>query len=419
MNVRAIIRPLAFAVGLFLCFGFGYSWKNLRAGELPPVSALSAMLTGASATDERSADEVFKSAYSHVSSDYYRQVESKQLRYAAMEGMMSSLGDPHTLFLPPESQKAFDQETQGNFVGVGARLERDPLGAKVVTVFEEGPAAKAGMLAGDVITGVDGKTMVGVAVDEIVTHIKGQEGTKVTLTLIRAGQENRKTIVVKRAKITTPTVDGKYFDDTQIGYITVSQFAEPTADQFDTWLDKLSEHPLKGLIIDLRENPGGLLGTAAEMLGRFADDKVVVRMKMRDGHEEFAKTPAGHVYGIKAPIVILINENSASASEIFAGVMHDYNLATLVGEHSYGKMSVQNIFHLRDMSGAKITIARYYLPGGELIERKVNDDGKFISGGLRPDVESKLDPDDIGIVYGKPDSDTQLQKAIEVIKSKE
>lgn len=422
--MKAIPRALSFTIGLALCFGVGFSWRDLRSGTLPTASTLGAMVTGKADVRDRAADDVFKLAYNRLEGDYYRDVDTKQLKYAGMEGMMSSLGDPHTLFLPPQAEKDFDQETRGNFVGVGARLQRDPLGAKVVACFEDGPAYHSGMRAGDVITAVDGKSMVGIAVDDIVTHIRGEEGTKVALTLIRPGEEKKRTISVKRAQITTPTVDGQYFKDSGVGYLTVTQFAEPTTMQFDRELDKLEKNPLKGLVIDLRGNPGGLLGTAAEMLSLFVSDKTVVTMTMRDGKEEEARTLEGKTREHSYPVMILINEDSASAAEIFAGVMRDYNVATLVGTHSYGKMSVQNVFRLRDGSGAKITIALYHLPNHEDIERKVNEDGQYISGGLSLEqdpnsfVEAKLDPDDANIVIGDPKTDTQLAKAIEVIKSK-
>ncbi len=246
--MRAMSRVIAFALGLALCFGVGFSWRNIRSGELPTLATMATMVTGRGDSGEKTADDVFKLAYNRLEADYYRPVESKQLKYAGIEGMMSSLGDPHTLFLPPQAEKDFDQETRGNFVGVGARLQKDPLGAKVVNSFEDGPAYAAGLRKGDVITGVDGKTMVGVAVDDIVTHIRGEEGTKVTLTLIRPGEEKRKTISVKRTQITTPTVDAQFFKDSGLGYVTVSQFAEPTTEQFDKALDELDKSDLKGLM---------------------------------------------------------------------------------------------------------------------------------------------------------------------------
>ncbi len=420
--MKRIVRPIFFVLTLVVCFGVGYSWRNLRSGELPTADAMKALVSGQPDGKPMAADDIFKLAYNRVETDYYKAVVPKQLKYAGIEGMMSSLGDPHTLFLPPVAAKEFDNDTQGNFVGVGARLGKDPLGAKVTSSFEDGPAYAQGLRIGDTITAVNNKSVVGMTVDDIISLIRGQEGTIVNLTLIKPNVEKRKVIAVRRSTIIMPTVDGQYLKDSGVGLLTVTQFSEPTTHQFDNALDKLEKdapNGLKGLVIDLRGNPGGLLETAADMLSRFADDKIVVKMKMRDGKEEYAKTLSGLKRDISYPIVILMNEDSASAAEIFAGVLHDYGLATLVGDHSYGKASVQNIFKLRDGSSAKITIARYFLPSGRDIGRKVNDDGVYISGGLDPDVKAGLDPDDTTIALDDVKTDTQLQAALKVIHDKQ
>jgi carboxyl-terminal processing protease len=206
-------------------------------------------------------------------------------------------------------------------------------------------------------------------------------------------------------------------DGTKVGLLTVQQFAEPTTEQFDEALQGLETQGIEGLVIDLRNNPGGLLETAVEMLSRFVENKLVVRMKMRDGREEFAKTFVGAKHRFGYPVVVLMNEDSASAAEIFAGVLRDYKLATLVGEHSYGKASVQNVVMLVDGSSAKITIARYYLPSNTEMSRKVDEEGHYVSGGLVPDVKVSLDYTDMTNL-GDPKTDTQLKRALEIIESK-
>jgi carboxyl-terminal processing protease len=254
-------------------------------------------------------------------------------------------------------------------------------------------------------------------IDEIVSHIRGKAGTPVMITVVRQGAKKPLNIRAVRAKIIIPTVESAMLPGTKFGRIAVSQFAEPTAEQFDRGVQKLAADGMKGLVVDLRGNPGGLLETAVEMLSRFVSDKVVVRMKGRDGREEVARTYVGQAKKWPFPIVILINEDSASASEIFAGCMHDYHLATLVGEHSYGKASVQNVRMLVDGASAKITIARYFLPSTGDISRKVDEDGQYISGGLKPDVLAEFDVDSPGVL-GDLKTDSQLKKAIEVLKSK-
>jgi carboxyl-terminal processing protease len=386
---------------------------------LPSVAVLQGIATGHIAVPSDSPDQIFKRSYNRIQTEYDKKIDSNQLKYAGIQGMMSSLGDPHTMFLPPVMSEEFERDTQGNFVGVGARLGKDPLGAKLQAVFEDGPAYRAGLRAGDTITAVDGKSTAGVLMGDIVQKIRGKEGTTVRITVERAKTHKKETVSIRRALVMMPTAEDQYLKDQEIGYLTVSQFSENTTEQFDRALNRLSTNNLKGLIIDLRGNPGGLLETADDMLSRFVDDKVVVTMKGRDGKQEIAKTNSGYTRTFHYPIVILINEDSASASEIFSGVLRDYHIATLVGTHSYGKMSVQNVFKLEDGSSAKITIAKYYLPNFEEISRKVDDYGQYVSGGINPDIISEFNPDDADITLGDPKTDPQLKKAIEVIQSKQ
>ncbi|MCB8932783.1 MAG: S41 family peptidase [Fimbriimonadaceae bacterium] len=405
--------PLAFLA----CFAFGFTWRDLQKGAPPSTDALRVLL-GASrvSKEEVSATQTFRAAYQRISTDYYKGVDGKKLKYAGIEGLMGALGDPHTVFMEPAQAKEFQVETQANFVGIGARLSPDPMGARVASVFEDGPANRAGLRVGDSISGVDGESVVGKTVEFIVSKIRGKEGTPVRLQIVRPGAPKPLELSIRRSQVITPTVEGKLLPGS-IGYVAVASFSEPTNAQFSKELGKLGPG-LKGLIIDVRNNPGGLLETAVEMLSRYADDKVVVKMRMRDGREEVAKTYYGQRKPLGYPVIVLVNEESASAAEIFAGALRDYKLATLVGEHTYGKASVQNVYALVDGSNAKITIARYFLPSGQDISRRVDEDGQYVSGGLQPDYKVELDLT-TQVVFGDPDKDPQLKKAIEIIQSKE
>jgi carboxyl-terminal processing protease len=336
-----------------------------------------------------------------------------------MSGLLASLGDPHTIFMSPTFATEFSTETKGRFTGIGARLGGDPLGARIATVFENGPAFKAGLRPQDVVTNVDGKPVTGQSTDEIVSKIRGPEGTVVKLTVVRAKSDAPLQFSIKRAAIETPTVEGTYVPSNGFGVLTVSQFSEPTFDQFVRELDKLEEKKIKGLVIDLRGNPGGLLQTAVEMLSLFVENKTVIKMVKREGKDETAETPSGLVRDFKYPIVCLVNEDSASAAEIFTGALKDYGRVTIVGTHTYGKASVQEPFTLVDSALAKITIARYLLPSGRNIERKVDEDGVYISGGLEPDVKVEFDDSNDKARFGDPLTDNQLRKAFDVLKSKQ
>jgi carboxyl-terminal processing protease len=416
--VKSAFRVVGFLFMLLVLFAFGFAWRDLRNGDAPSKQAFASLLSGLDSQKNITPTEEFTSAYEKIRSDYYKPVPSDKLTYAGMEGLMASLGDPHTMFLEPKQAQEFNLETKANFVGVGARLSPDPLGAKIGNVFDNGPADKAGMKAGDIITAVNGKTVVGMNLDDIVSHIRGEEGTQVQITLIRVGKPKPFTISVTRAHVVTPTVlNGQVLPGTELGYFEITSFSEPTAEQFDAQVAKLEKQHIKGLILDVRDNPGGLLETAVDMLSRFVEDKVVVRMKGRNGQEDVASTYTGAKHNFSYPIAILMNEDSASAAEIFSGVLQDYKLVTLVGTHSYGKASVQNVTALVGGSSAKITIARYYLPSMRDIGRKVDEEGQYISGGLQPDVKAELDLDKQA-VYGDMKTDTQLQKAVQVLQAK-
>lgn len=412
------LKAIGLLAAIAIAFGVGFGWRDLKNGRLPSKDAVAKLVGGKQAATE-TPTQVFKRNFNNILTNYDKPVDPNQLKYSGMEGLLASLGDPHTVFLEPKIAKEFSKETKGEneFVGVGARLGRDPLGAKVMTVFEGGPAKRSGVQNGDVIVGVDGEAVAGIPIDEIVKRIRGKEGTIVTLELIRAGVATPIKIPIKRGKINPPTADAMVIPGTKVGFLTVQQFAEPTTAQFDHALDLLEAKGIQGLVIDLRNNPGGLLETAVDMLSRFVENKLVVRMKMRDGREEFAKTFMGSKRKVTYPIVVLVNEDSASAAEIFAGVMRDYKLATLVGEHTYGKASVQNVFMLVDGSSAKITIARYYLPSNTEMSRKVDEEGQYVSGGLEPDIKVPIDFTEMTNL-GDPATDTQLAKALEIIREK-
>lgn len=397
--------------GATLLFLVGFTFRDVTNGLKPNLGLL------VKAQNPAPFETVEKN-FSLIDSTYYRSQSQKDLKYAAMEGLMASLGDPHTIFLPPVEKQDFDLTTTAQFVGIGCELSPDPGGTKIADIFPGSPAEDAGLKAGDVITAVNGKSVAGTDSTKIVDQIRGPEGSTVLLTVQRPGVKAPLKLTAKREAVFIPTVRSKYLAESKVGYVSVASFSDPTADQFDQAINQMVAKGMKGLIIDLRGNPGGLLNTALTMLGRFDPNKTAVTMKTKDGGQQIATTDSETPYDFKVPIAILINQDSASAAEIFSGVMHDYGLATLIGEHSYGKASVQRLFPLLDGAGVKVTIAHYFLPFTPDFSRKIDDNGIYVSGGLMPDVKVEEDPTAV-ISFANPATDRQLAKAIEFIQHKE
>ncbi len=414
--MKAVFKIAGFALVLALAFVFGFTSRDIWAQRMPSVTALRALIDPNSRA-QQSPTELFQQQYNRILSETEVEVRPDKLKYAAMSGMFASLGDPHTNFLEPLDADSLKLETRGDFVGIGARLGGDPAGARIASVFRNSPAERAGLKVGDTIIEVNGQSTAGTDTDSIVKQIRGKEGSTVKLRVVRPKTSQPLSFTIRRATVVLPSVDGRMLADSQIGYISITGFAQPTPQQLDQALDDLMPQRPIGLVLDLRGNPGGLLDSAVKMLGRFVSGKQAVRTQKRGGEDETLFTPVGFERDIHVPIVILINEDSASAAEIFSGVLQEYKVATLVGEHSYGKSSVQNVINLIDFSSAKITIAKYFLPSGRDIGRKVDDDGEYVSGGLQPDVVVHPSPDE-DTVFGEPAQDGQLRKAIEIIKSK-
>lgn len=416
--MKRIGAVLGYALIFAGCFGLGLNWREIVRGKAPTTGPILNLIGFGPKPSAATSEQTFEDAYARILSSYVKAVDPKELKYAAMSGLMASLGDPHTMFMIPKLAADFSVETRGNFVGVGARLSPDPLGAKVVVVFEEGPAYRAGLRPNDTITGVDDKSVAGVSVDDIVQKVRGVEGTPVKLTILSPGKSKPTSMTIVRAQVTTPTVEGRFVESNKFGILTVASFSEPTSDQFDAELASLEKKGIRGLVIDLRNNPGGLLDTADEMLSKFIENKVFIRTVSRGQPEDKLYTRSGKRHDFRYPVVVLVNEDSASAAEIFSGALQDYKVATIVGTHSYGKASVQEPYPLIDGSVAKITIARYLLPLQGDIGRRVDDDGTFLTGGIHPDVEAKFNEDDEKAVFGDPQTDSQLKKCFELLESK-
>lgn len=335
---------------------------------------------------------------------YGDKVDKRLLTLAAIYGMLDGLKDPYsTLMTPDEYRKLQEQMQATDFGGIGIYIELDRDNKNQLTIFEpiEGtPAAEAGLEAGDQIIKIEGKDTKGITLDMAQAAIRGKEGTKVHLTIRRKGAGLLEFDVTRRM-IKVVSVSRHMLAD-QIGYIRLRQFGADTSEELKNAVDALTEQGARALVIDLRNNGGGYIDAAVGVVGQFTrrGSLVVYTINRSGNRRDYNSSIAGG--GAAVPVVVLINEYSASASEITAGALRDHKIATLVGTHSFGKGSVQQLYPFPDGSAIKITIARFYSPSGKVIDKK----------GIEPDIALKMEPRYVG----KEKNDTQLKRAIEVLK---
>lgn len=335
------------------------------------------------------------------------QIEPDKGEAGVYQGFIFGLNDPYAAYYTPEELASFMDETKGTYCGIGAMVSQDVRTqiSTIVRVFEGSPAEEAGILPGDVIYKVDGELMAGVDLTLLVNnYVKGEEGSQVAITVYREDTGEYVDLTVTRRFIDVQTVSGKMLED-GIGYVSVIEFDEVTAKQFKDKIEDLRGQGMERLIIDLRDNPGGELNTVVSMADYLiGDGGRILTISDKYGNEEIYKAEDGHSLDI--PMVVLVNENSASASEVLTGALKDYDAATVVGTQTFGKGIVQSLIPLSDESAVKLTTSHYYTPGGLDIHGK----------GISPDVEVELGDEARRMAVLPQELDNQLQKGIEVIK---
>jgi carboxyl-terminal processing protease len=346
-------------------------------------------------TEIASTIKVFR-ALQLVKSKYVEEVDTNVLVAGAVKGMVNSLGDPHSIYMDPKMYKEFMVETEGSFGGVGIVLGVKDKILTVVSPIEGTPSEKAGIKSGDQIIKIDGNEAKDMALDEAVSKIRGPEGTMVTLSIRHEG-EPLKDYILTRSSIQIKTVSGKMLPD-KIGYIRLSMFNENTGSDLVRKYQELEAQGMKGVILDLRDNPGGLLNESVKVASLFVPKGPVVSVVTRDGHRE---THSSNLAAIKYPAAVLVNGGSASASEIVAGAVQDTASGTLIGVKTYGKGSVQTVIRDEsDDSAIKLTIAKYLTPN----DRSIN------GVGIEPDIKVEMDKNSA--------TDIQLDKAVEFLHQK-
>nr|WP_269142450.1 S41 family peptidase [Proteiniclasticum sediminis] len=337
-----------------------------------------------------------------MNATYYKDIDEAALLEGAIKGMVNAVGDPYTVFFNAEEYKDFTDDGAGNYVGIGVIVGIKDDAIVVITPFEGSPAYNAGLRSGDIITQVEGVPYKGSELDKAVNIIRGEEGKPVRLTILRNGTEEEVTIV--RASITLVNVQSEMLEG-NIGHVTLLQFTEGIAAQVREAVGTLKAQGAKGIILDLRGNPGGFLDEAVGLGSLFIDKGKTILYTLDKGNQKKEYYSAGGDY-IGMPLVLLIDEGSASASEVVAGALKDYGAATLVGQKTFGKGIVQMVYNVGDTEGVKVTVSSYYSPKG------INIHGE----GIHPDVEVKL-PEDVQAPLTL-ENDTQLQKAVEVLRTK-
>ena len=346
--------------------------------------------------------------YDTIDDYYLNEIDNDKMQDGIYKGMVDSLGDQYTVYYTADEYKQFTTASSGTYCGIGVTVSQNvTTGAiTIVKTFKKGSGAEEGMLPGDMIYKIEGKKIEGLELSKVVSKIKGEEGTFVKVTVLRNGKEIEFNLERRKLEVDTVTSRMEEKDGKKIGYIAVSEFDEVTASQFKSALKELEKEGMQGLVIDLRDNPGGLLDVTCEMLDRMIKKGILVYTVDKNGKR--VDEEATDNLSFDKPVAILVNGNSASASEVFSGAMKDYKAATLVGTNTFGKGIVQSIVPFEDGTAMKVTVSKYYTPNG------VNIHGT----GIKPDVVEELNKE--ALKDGKLDrkEDNQLDKALDVVVKK-
>lgn len=380
--------------------------------------------------------KVFTEALYTVRKNYIEDVKPRDLIYGAIKGMLSSL-DPHSGFMTPEAYKEMQVETKGEFGGIGIQIGIKEGVLTVIAPLEDTPAFRAGIKAGDKIIKINNESTKNIGLHEAVRKMRGVPKTSVTLTILREGWKESKDFTLIREIIRVKSVRSKLIED-GLGYIKISQFQEQTSTDLAHAMDKLMQEKINGLILDLRNNPGGLLHSAVSVSSQFLPPGTLVVYTKGKKDERIDYHTEGEKPNYTLPMIVLVNEGSASASEIVAGALKDWNRAVILGTHTFGKGSVQSLMPLSDGSGLRLTTARYYTPKGTsiqatgiapdiIVKLEIKDKDKRHPVIREKDLERHLrneqmeekpkEPEEMIPIEVEEKEDTQLQRAIDLLKT--
>lgn len=403
-NKKQFIRGIAVGVVITALVAGGVSFgsraltkvsdeKKAESGELN--------LTSTAVEDKITEIETLVQKY------YLNEIDTEQVENYLYKGMIAGLDDAYAAYYTKEEYQSMMDSTNGSYYGIGVEMSQNmTTGIITITrVFEGSPAEEAGLLPGDVIYKVQDTEVTGEDLTKVVSMVKGAEGTTVPISVAREGESDYLTFDVERRTIEISTVEHRMLDG-NIGYISIASFDDVTVNQFLTALEDLENQGETALIIDLRNNGGGLVSSAGSILDRLLPEGLIVYTEDKYGNREELKSDAENYFD--KPLAVLVNGNSASASEIFAGAIKDYGIGTLVGTQTFGKGIVQKVYPLSDGTAVKLTVSKYYTPKGNNIH----------GIGISPDVEVELDADVANAITIPEEKDNQLQKAVEILTEK-
>lgn len=337
---------------------------------------------------------------------YLGDKDEEKLQEGLYAGLLYGLDDPYSRYYTAEEYDSENSSNEGSYVGIGILMEKNKEGGvKIVECYEGGPGEKAGLEEGDIISAIDGEDITEDEVSDVADIVRNSDKDSVVLTVHREGAEDAMEITVPVTDVELPSVFHEMLDS-KIGYIRITQFTGVTGEQYQEAFDDLQKQGMEKMIVDLRDNPGGLLDSVCDVLRKILPEGLVVYTEDKDGNREEEKCDGKNE--LRIPLAVLVNESSASASEIFAGAVQDYGIGTIVGTTTYGKGVVQSIRQLSDGSAIKLTVANYYTPKGNNINKT----------GIKPDIEVSLDTSLLNKNKDEitHDEDNQLQEAIKAVE---
>ncbi|MCC8139214.1 MAG: S41 family peptidase [Lachnospiraceae bacterium] len=387
---KGLVCGALLCVMVMVLGGCGASSLLVRLG----IAGLSAG-SASSGSSESEMEEKMAELQSYIDAYYLFDYDEEDVQESVYKGMMDGLGDPYTCYYTAEEYASFLESSSGSYSGIGATLQQDYSTGliTVVNTFAGSPAEQAGLLPDDILYMVEGEEVTGIDLNLVVVDLKGEAGTDVNISIVRGSEVIEMTIT--RASIEVPTVEYEMLEDS-IGYIAIMEFDDVTDEQFADAMEDLTSQGMESLIIDLRDNGGGLVDVTCTILDSLLPEGLIVYTEDKYGNREEEYSDAENYFD--GEMVVLVNSNTASASEIFAGAIKDYGVGTLIGTQTYGKGIVQSLIPLSDGSAIKITVSRYYTPSGNNIHEV----------GIAPDIVLEADTES--------GEDNQLQRAIEVLK---